>query len=174
MTWTEIANFLAILISPIAAVLVTLHWQKRKTKQDMKDRLFITLMAERKSYPPSYDLVKALNLIDVVFYDSPEVIKAWHEYYNSLVSANTEVEFQERQRKYLDLIHAIAQSMGYEKLKQTDIDKFYTPIAHGNQAVLNEKLQTELVRVLENTERFLVAKKPDASLIEPKQPEKLK
>jgi hypothetical protein len=159
----ETINILAILLSPAIAVLITLDWERRKGKQERKERLFIALMAERKSFPLSYELVKALNLIDVVFSDSKEVLKQWHEYYNLLVTAKTEVEIQERQRKFLDLVHAIASSMGYKNLKQTDIDKFYSPTAHIDQAQTNMKMQQEFIRVLENTERFVVVKRQDTT-----------
>jgi hypothetical protein len=155
----QVINILAILLSPVIAVGITLWWQRRKETSDRKHNLFMTMMAQRKSIPPSYDLVKAINLIEVVFADSPDVLKLWHEYFDLLVSSKTEVEIQQRERKYLDLLHAMAKALDYEKIKQTDIDRFYFPVAHGDQAQITAKMQQELLRVLENTERFVVVRK---------------
>ncbi len=55
----------------------------------------------------------------------------------------------------------MAQSLGFPKLQQTDIDKFYVPGAHGKQADLNLKIQEELLRVLENTAALIVTKKEE-------------
>jgi len=49
------------------------------------------------------------------------------------------------------LLSEMAKTLGYKNLQQTDIDKFYSPKAHGSQSELNYKLQTEFLRVLENT-----------------------
>ena len=47
--------------------------------------------------------------------------------------------------KYLDLLSAIANSLGYRSLTQTHIDKF------GDQAQLSLETQTEWLRVLKAT-----------------------
>lgn len=54
----------------------------------------------------------------------------------------------------------MARSLGYRRLEQTDIDKFYTPQVHADQAQLNWKCQTEWLRVLESTNRLVVEPKP--------------
>ena len=49
--------------------------------------------------------------------------------------------------KYLDLLSAIPNSLGYRSLTQTHIDKFYMPRALGDQAQLSLETQTEWLRV---------------------------
>ncbi len=157
-----VINIVAIILGPILAVIITLAYQKFKEKRDAKMRLFLTLMAHRKSYPISYDWVQALNLIDVVFANHSQVVKLWHEYYDYLHEETK--KFTKRDHKYLELLSEMARCLNYKNLQQTDIDKFYTPIAHGDQAALNYKVQTELLRVLENTgafQTFLKEKKHD-------------
>jgi hypothetical protein len=45
----------------------------------------------------------------------------------------------------------MATVLGYRRLRQTDIDRFYAPQAHGTQAALTQELQTEFLRVLKAT-----------------------
>ena len=157
----NIINIAAIVIGPVVAVLITLWWQQRKEKRDAKMRLFTTLMAFRKSYPISYEWANSLNVIDVVFGDTPEVVGRWHEYYSLLQRQNVSPqEAQEQTHKYLELMSVMAASLGFRRLQQTDIDKFYTPQAHGDQAHLNWQCQTEWLRVLQSTNRFNVEPKP--------------
>jgi hypothetical protein len=154
---TQTMNIIAVVLGPIIAVVITLWYQNRKEKRDAKLRLFLTLMAHRKSNPPNYDLVNGLNLIDVVFASHPTVLQLWHQYYDLLGTKPPNYEAWEH--KYTDMLSEIAQVLGYKKLKQTDIEKFYTPVAHGNQLELQTKTQQELLRVLENTAAFVVTKR---------------
>jgi len=147
-----VINVIAIIIGPVSAVIITLAYQNYKEKRDTKIKLFLVLMAHRKSYPISHNWVQALNLIDVVFANHPKVVKLWHEHYDYLHEETK--DYTKREHKYLELLSAMAKVLGYSNLQQTDIDKFYTPIAHGDQATLNHKVQTELLRVLENTGAF--------------------
>lgn len=50
----------------------------------------------------------------------------------------------------------MAEELGYPKLKQTDLDKFYIPQGHADDIEFQRKAAEHLIRVLENTERFLV------------------
>ena len=93
---TNWINILAIVLSPVIAVIITLWHQGRKERRDRKERLFTQLMAHRKAFPPSSEFVNALNLIDIIFADTSSVIKLWHEYYAMLGSANTENEYREQ------------------------------------------------------------------------------
>jgi Family of unknown function (DUF6680) len=155
----ETMNLLAIIFSPAIAVIITLLYQKRKEKRDIKIRIFQTLMAHRKSNPPHPALVEVLNVLDVVFADTTEVVRLWHEYYDLVDTRPLNV--QAMNHKYSDLLFAIAQHLGYGKLKQTDIDKFYTPKGIADQRVLSGEIQQELLRVLKNTSAFVVTTKED-------------
>jgi len=46
----------------------------------------------------------------------------------------------------------MAVALGYRRLSQTDIDRFYSPQVHATQGQLNQELQTELLRVLKATQ----------------------
>ena len=144
-------EIIAILLSPIVPVLITLWWQKRKEKRDAKIRLFTTLMAFRKSYPVSHEWAQALNLIDVIFSDSQKVVDRWHKYYDNL---NDEHGAGARIHLYLELMSEMSRELGFPNLQQTDIDKFYVPGVHGTQADLNAECQREWLRVLNATAKF--------------------
>jgi hypothetical protein len=105
--------------------------------------------------------VNALNVIDVVFADSPQVVELWHNYYSTLSNPPANQNFEERNHTYLQMLSSMARSLGYRRLEQTDIDKFYSPIAHGNQQVLNMELQAEFLRVLKNTAHLKVETKDE-------------
>jgi hypothetical protein len=74
-----VINIIAIILGPIIAVIITLIYQTYKEKRDSKTRLFLTLMAHRESFPPSFAWVESLNLIDVVFVKHPKVVQLWHQ-----------------------------------------------------------------------------------------------
>lgn len=156
----DFINIAAVLLSPLVAVAATLWWQERKERRARKDNLFVALMAHRRTTVPTIEMVNSLNLIDVVFSDDAAVVKHWHEYYQMLVSSKTQPEYDERSRKFIELLSAMAASLNYRKLSQIDIDKFYVPQAHVDQHVINEKIQREWLRVLENTASFQTEKKP--------------
>ena len=149
MTHYELATIGAMVTGPLAAVLITLWHQDRAQKKQAKLQLFMTLMANRKSNPPTLEWANALNLIDVVYADSPKVVRLWHEGYDILCR---EKIGQDWNHKYLELLSAMASTLRYRRLQQTDIDKFYSPIAHGNIAQLNSELASELLRVLKATQ----------------------
>jgi hypothetical protein len=163
----DIINMIAVITGPVFAVVITLWWQQRKERRDAKRRLFLTLMAQRRTFPPTTQWVNALNVIDVVFADHPQVVQLWHEYYASLVNPPANQNFQQREHTYLLMLSSMARSLGYRRLEQTDIDKFYSPQVHADQLALNYKCQTEWLRVLQSTNKLNVeSKPPEQKLIE--------
>lgn len=109
-------------------------------------------MTHRKSNPPTADWASALNLIDVVFYGHKDVIDQWHNLY--IVLETTPFPHQRYNRAILELLSEMAKVVGYPSLKQTDIDKFYFPQAHGNAAAKNQEVQEEFLRVLKSSDNF--------------------
>lgn len=148
---------LAIFLGPLAGVIYTLWFQSRRDKNYQKQHLFLVLMTYRKSNPPTFEQVNSLNLIDVVFSENRQVVEIWHQYFD-LICQNP-VNWTIASAKYNDLLIEIAKILGYTHLSQTDISKFYSPQAHGDQAQLTQATQTELLRVLKNTKSFIVAPK---------------
>src|ERR1051325_6542648 len=133
--WLQISIIIATLLSPIIAVCITLWYQSYHEKRKLKFDTFHTIVAFRDAVPPSPHLVNALNTIDIVFHDCSNVIRLWHEYYDLLHQET--VNYEQRKRKYLDLIAEMAKELGYKDIHQTDIDKYYNPIYQYDQAVQN-------------------------------------
>jgi hypothetical protein len=143
---------LAIVVGPLAGVLFALWFQSRKEKRDAKHHLFLALMAERKAPLVSPQTAQALNKIDVVFADSARVRTCWHEYYALLHQAPGEL----RTHKWLELLSIMAVELRYSHLSQIDLDKFYVPQGHIDDAAFQRKVGQQLARVLENTERVVL------------------
>lgn len=156
---------LSTALSPVIAVCVTLWWQQRKERRDAKFRLFATLMAYRKAYPISYEWASSLNQIVVLFSDSPTVVDHWNRYYDLLNLPVGQRNVPDQNHKYLELMRKMAEELGLGSLQQTDIDRYYVPQVHGDQADTQYKVQQELLRVLQNTASIAVelnSKNPDA------------
>ena len=62
-----IGQILAVAIIPIIVWVLGIKYQDRKAKKEAQLRLFLTLMADRKSNPITKEWVDALNSIDVFF-----------------------------------------------------------------------------------------------------------
>jgi hypothetical protein len=146
---TETAIIISTALGPITAVLITLWHQDRQQKKNAKERLFITLMAHRKSFPPRIEWANALNLIDVVFVDHPKVVTAWHDLYDYLHNTNN-IDISQFEYKNTKLLSEISHILGYKNLQQIDIDRFYSPQAHGNQVALSTAIQSEFLVFLRN------------------------
>lgn len=132
MSWIEIATILAIFIGPISAVLVTRYIDGiREDKQRKKD-LFTNLMRTR-SMKLSIDHVASLNLIQVEFYNDSNVIQKYESYISNLntpvpQSDQQESFFERREDLFVDLVHSIANALGYQ-LDKRDLAKLsYGPI----------------------------------------------
>lgn len=146
----DIINILAIVISPIIAVLISIWVQNRKEKQQHKMYIFTTLMATRHS-PIIDEKVRALNMIDVVFHDKPRVRQLWREYFDMLGNEglNNPTGWDQRQKKNLELIHEIAKVLGYGKaITHLDVDRVYYPVGLGEKSRRTDELLNELLRVL--------------------------
>ena len=152
MTLNEILTLAAIFLSPIAAVGITLWYNYQKDKKQQKTDLFLTLLATRKTYPTPPKFVDGLNTIDVVFHGDKDVISAWKELFSSYHTEPFQIQIADR--KLLDLLDAMAKSLGYKNIKQTDFDSFYEPRLFGNQRTFQETVNQELLRVLKNSESF--------------------
>jgi len=146
------AMLVATAFGPIAAVLITLWHQDRRIKIEAKERLFVTLMAHRKSFPLHPDWARGLNLIDVIYAGHPTVIAAWRDLYEYLSNVRP-TEVRQVDHKRMTLLSSMARVLGYP-LEQVDIDRYYVPEVHANEGVRNLELQVELLRVLKATERL--------------------
>ena len=141
-----IGQILAVAIIPIIVWILGIKYQDRKAKREAQLKVFLTLMVDRKSNPITKEWVDALNTIDVVFQDNNKVRHAWREYLDSLNEKSP--HFDNSNSFRLDLLSEMAMALGYKNLKQTEIDRFYSPKYFGSQMSRQEILFQENLRVL--------------------------
>ena len=151
-----IGQILAVAVIPIIIWFGGIKYQNRKAKRDAQLQLFLTLMANRKANPITREWVDALNTIDVVFQENHKVRHAWREYLDSLNAQSPHfqnnnaflLDLLSDNAFLLDLLSEMALALGYKNLKQTEIDRFYSPTYFGSQMSRQEILFQENLRVL--------------------------
>jgi hypothetical protein len=141
----------ALLLGPILAVWWTLNHQKRAEKRNAKERLFMTLMAHRKS-PPNLEWATALNLIDVVYSNYPNIVALWHSMYE--IASQGQAGGERWNHVHLSMLSKMATVLGYKGLEQTDIDKFYFPQAQADLDKRQQDVATEFLRALKASKNF--------------------
>jgi hypothetical protein len=147
-----IAQIVSVSSVPLIVWVLGVFYQNRKAKKDAQLRVFLTLMANRKSNPITKEWVDSLNIIDVVFQDNRKIREAWKSYLDSL--NNKSPHFESNNSYMLDLLSEMALSLGYKDLKQTEIDSFYNPQLFLNQQNVQNKLIEENLRVLMHSKSF--------------------
>ena len=143
-------NIIAILLSPVIAVLVTVYLQARREKRNQKLWIFNTLIGTRHS-PIADENVRALNMIDVAFHDARRVRDLWHEYFDMLGNEglNNPNGWGQRQKKNLEMITEMAKVVGYRKaITHLDVDRVYYAVGLGEQSQTAQEIGKELLRVL--------------------------
>lgn len=117
--------------SPIKAVQIGRDLDNEQNKYNAKRELFLLLFSLRGN-PTNYDFVNGLNQIEVVFQDNQNVLTSWNKLYDSL-NRNVHPDdsiIREWELLRTELLSEMAQSLGYNKLKQTTIQRSYYPQAH--------------------------------------------
>lgn len=110
---TIIIPLIVSLLSGVVGVLATLWWERRVGLRREKQQIFKTLMANRCCVV-SEENVRALNLIDVVFYSDSKV----RDCFAAFVEASGKVPFSPPNliTKYLKLVESIAAVLGYKEI----------------------------------------------------------
>jgi hypothetical protein len=113
----------AILLGPVAAVIITLWHQERKQKRDQKLALLRHLLAYRH-LPADANYSHAINMIPLEFSDEPNVIAAHKEFIAAAYAQgddNDEKPIAEKRAiKQTRLIYEIAHSLGFG-IRETDL-----------------------------------------------------
>lgn len=114
------------------------------------------------------DCVVALNLIDVAFYDAPEVRESWAELYQSL-DGGRQVPTHVRDERLRKLLRAMAADLGLaENLRLDDFGRVYFPntVAEENEVRRLERQATMRrlsAQTAPPTAQALAAEKPPAA-----------
>lgn len=149
----EIVTLIAIALSPAIAVLISIWVHNWREKRQHKKLIFSSLMSSRHQII-SDEIVRALNMIDVVFYNKKKVRELWHEYYDMLLNEglNNSTGWKQRDTKRLELIHEMAKAIGYGKeITHIDVDRVYMPVGLAQDTWKAKEIADELLRVLKES-----------------------
>jgi hypothetical protein len=128
-SWLTMA---AIIIGPIAALLIEKYLEEKRARENRKIEIFRNLMANRASrMSPAY--VQALNGIETEFYGDTKVVEAWRSLINYLYTdrgkdANQAKAWNDRVTDLLvELLYIMGESLGYHFDKVTLHRNVYYP-----------------------------------------------
>lgn len=134
-----IVNIIAIILSPIIALFIShkvqISYEKRKEKMEI-----LKILMARRVLSNSIEYVNALNIIDIIFVDSPKVKAAYKSLYEAYHQPNYDVS--KSQMMLTKLIEAIVADVGYkEKITWDTIQQPYYPIWLDNQIQADSTIQ---------------------------------
>lgn len=135
---------ITVIIVPVGLWIGSIRYQNRQIRRNARLDLFLRLMAYRKTSTEHREWVIALNQIDVVFQDNQKVRDAWRNYFDSLNPKSQ--HFENANSFLLDMMSVIALSLGYNNLKQTDIDRVYVPHLFLSERAMKDMIQSEYLR----------------------------
>ena len=152
----QIINIIAIVLSPIIAVIVGQLLHNMEKKRADKVDIFKTLMINR-GLGWSMESVKALNTIEVVFSNDKKVLEQWKKYYEKLCIDNPSITEQAMIKMEGDkLIELIAGTLGYkDNVTWETIQKPYVPkglITNLNQ---QQQFQNAQLSVLSQMDSYI-------------------
>ncbi len=128
MECKDILNLIAIVVIPIAAVLIGQYLQNRAEIRKDKMQIFKTLMTSR-IYGWTQESVHCLNIIDIVFADDKIVRDAWKDLYGKYCVQNPDAaQLKKIQNAQYKLLETISKSLGYkDKVTWETIQNPYVP-----------------------------------------------
>lgn len=147
------------LIGPLLAVQVQKWLEGIRLHGQRKEHVFRMLMTTRGSRL-SLQHVEALNMIDVTFYGrrifglrfqssgERRVIEKWHEYLDSLGDrSNTEATYRQRDDRFLDLLGAMGDNLGFAFNRVNLKNNAYSPIGHNTLEQEQQDLRAAALEV---------------------------
>lgn len=143
-------NLIGMILIPIAIVHLTKRVQDKEQNRNDKMQIFKVLMTNR-NLGWSIDSVHALNMIDIVFCDSPEVRNAWKSYYETLCIQNpTSEQHIDIQNAQYNLLNSIAADLGYkEHILWDAVQKPYIPQGMLNSISQQAQFQSGQIQLME-------------------------
>ena len=131
----------AIVIGPLAAVVISGYLDRRRAKMDRRRQIFRALMKTRRTWG-SPEHVEALNLIEVDFYGAGSVQQAYKnlfDYFEKDIPRRPDEDdkqFSERKTKHhasllTKLLKEMADELGYKKDSLEILEGGYSPILFG-------------------------------------------
>ncbi len=147
-------NVWVISKSPTDAVKIGRELNKEKQKDDAKRELFLQLF-ENRGNPISYQFVRNLNRIDVVYADNSSVLDAWHEYFHSLGLKDMVDKEKTWELKRTHLLSIMSQSLGYGELDNFQLMQHYLPEGHQRHDIDNYEFWLEQKKYYQNSNQLI-------------------
>ena len=144
-----VINIIGMILIPMAIIYITKRVQAKEQNHNDKMNLFKVLMTYR-NLGWSVEMVHALNMIDIVFSDDPNVRAAWKTYYEALCIQNpTEEEQIDISNAQYNLLNEMATALGYkEDILWEAVQKPYLPNGMLNAMSRQEQYQTDMTQIL--------------------------
>ena len=153
-------SIVAIALSPIIAVWIGKKLDNRKEKRDRKLWLFETLMTSRASVIAE-ERVRAMNMIDIYFYDDSQVLREWKLHLDILgkdsKSMGETLWSQKVDESFYRMLEVMARNLGYNFDPVTLQNTSYFPKGHSELESDQRRYRKAIVELLEN-ERFISVK----------------
>ncbi len=142
-----ITVIVSAVVSGVLATVITLWWQAKSEKIKMRREIFTTLMAYRFKISHA-ESVKALNCIQAVFYDCPDVQKAWSKFKEAVdaMPANA----NKISDAHITLLEEISKVLKYSSLNWKDIKTYYFPEALAQEITDSNLLRKAQIQVALN------------------------
>lgn len=125
LTWQHIVLIVVTaLVSGLVTNVLSRMWDARLEKRERKYDVFVTLMSGRYSLV-SEQTVRALNMVNTVFYDDDKVCALYKEF---LAEANKPEDGKpDIDEKFLKLMEEMAAVIGFGRIKWDDVKRKYFP-----------------------------------------------
>jgi hypothetical protein len=179
MTISDWLMIIAVVAGPVLAVQVQKILERGRESRYRKVEVFRALMATR-SARASLEHVRALNMIDIVFYEERKIFgipqrsqfdknvrDAWRSYHDQLNVAYSEDDFKNWDDKcsdlFVELLHNMAKALDFEFNKVLLKRSSYVPVAHGNEEEYQRKLRDNLLAITSGEQSLLVRNVGDVS-----------
>jgi hypothetical protein len=166
MEFKDILMIIALIIGPVAAVLIQRWRDHRNLKRERRMHIFRTLMKTRAT-PLSSQHVEALNMIDMEFYKEKKVINAWKllldnftHYPQNTVADDYKIKLDASTKKSEELRVALLSAMA--KALKYDFDEVcikrdvYVPMGHTEMEFKQYIVLTQLSEILMGNKAFPV------------------
>jgi hypothetical protein len=119
---------ISVITSAITFFISTVKYQAYKEKRQEKEVVFKQIISTQAMM--DYGKVKALNLIEVVFHDSEEIVNAWRNYKTALkiteeTATQDEIDAIKKTEKLL--LEKMAKHLKYSNITWDTIDDPYYP-----------------------------------------------
>lgn len=161
MELKDILNLAALVLIPIAAVVIGQRLQIHSEKRKDKMQIFKTLMTSR-IYGWTPDSVHALNVIDIVFADDKNVRDTWKDLNDKYRVTNPDQQHIKKiENAQYKLLEAIANSLGYKKkITWETIQNPYMPIGMVKQIEAQQNMQSAYSFVLDGMSKIVQKQEP--------------